>query len=110
MGFGERLVVSGVTCDVPLDLRVPVALPAIGLPLARVTVPERAVHEHGNLSSYERDVYPSARPRPVTAVPALPGAAESRAEVSLGPGVRATDARHDAASSFGRGRGRAERV
>ena len=61
----EGLVLPRVASDVPLDLLVPVARPSARLPLTRVSVPERAVDEHGDLPAREGDVDPAARPAPV---------------------------------------------
>ena len=45
--FGEFRLLAPVAGDVPLDLLVPVARPAVGLPFARVAMPEGAVDEDG---------------------------------------------------------------
>src|SRR6185295_12761594 len=63
----ERRVLSGVARDVALDLGVPVALPAIRLPFARVTVPERTIDKDSEFPARERYVDASARTAPVTA-------------------------------------------
>src|SRR5205823_32563 len=106
----ERLVLSGITGEVALDLLVPVAAPAARLPLAGMAVPKGAVHQHRESPAGEGNVDAAARAAPVTAPSAQPGAPERAAEQQLRFGVAAADRGHDSAATLARGRRRAERV
>lgn len=109
-GILERGVLSLVARDVALDLLIPVALPAVRLPLARMTMPERSVDKDSNLPSRERYVDATAWPRPMATEAARAVAPKRRSQQPLRARVPTVDARHDPTTSLRRGGGRVERV
>jgi hypothetical protein len=106
----KGVILSAVASDVPLDLLVPVALPAAGLPLAWMPVPERPIYEDPELPTRERNVDPATGTAPVTSPTSNALSPEGSTQKHLRPRVRSSYARHDAAATLGGRRRRAERV
>lgn len=94
----EVPVCGSVAINIALDLSIPELAALSSLELARVSMPERAIDEHGNLGSAECDVWRSWEVSPVAAPSAEPDSPQCLAECEFGCRVSVSDTRHDLAA------------
>lgn len=84
-----------IASNIARDLEVPVLAGTPGPVPGRMTVPERAVHEHGDPQSRPRQVRPSGRAAIVAAPAAHPRAIQSTPKLHLRGSVAVAHRRHD---------------